>query len=118
MFKIEQTVINENNFFQEVSKCNIPVVVEVNADWSGGTHIIQPIIKRIMSKYDQIIKFCKINYDENINIVKKYGITKLPGILIFMNGQLEDVILGTISYSELEKKIKSIIKKSDKKSMN
>ena len=109
MFKNEQIVIDSNNFYKVVLKSEIPVMVEVSARWSGGTHIIKPILYRIIDKYSGLMKFCNMNYDNNKNMVQQFGVTKLPAILIFINGQLEDVIIGAISYKELEEKVKTIL---------
>ncbi len=101
--------VNKANFEKEVIRNKISVVVEFGASWCGPCHIIAPIIDELAVEYDGIIKFCKLDTDENAEIKEKYGISDLPAILLFNNGSVADIILGTKPKSEMKLKIDNLL---------
>ena len=44
---------------------------------------------------------CEINYNDNKEIMKEYGVDILPVFLLFINGSVCDKRVGIISYDEL-----------------
>ena len=97
------------NFIKEVLKSKQPVLVEFFTHWSGSCHIISPILKEIEAKYKTCVKFCKINMDEQKEIVQKYGIQKIPTILFFKDGQVFDIIKGVVPKTAIAEKLKALL---------
>ncbi len=104
-----QIIISDENFHTEVINSQIPVIVEVSANWCGATQIIKPIIHRMVSKYHGKIKFGELDFDDNQKTVLQYGVTTIPTILIFINGNLKDMKIGTFSNDELDQLLESIL---------
>lgn len=48
------------------------------------------------------IKSKEVNYDEEKNICKKYGIIGIPALLVFLNEELVERYFGEITSNELE----------------
>ena len=54
--------------------------------------------------------FChKVNVDSESDISAKYGITSIPTLLFFKDGEIVDKHVGAASKSQLEEKLKSLI---------
>jgi thioredoxin 1 len=49
----------------------------------------------------------KLNVDNNANVSTNFGITSIPAILFFKNGQVVDKQIGAVPNSVIEKKIQS-----------
>ncbi|MCD4731471.1 MAG: thioredoxin [Bacteroidales bacterium] len=101
--------VNKTNFEKEVIQNKVPVVLEFGASWCGPCHIIAPIMEELAIEYDRIIKFCKLDTDENAEIKEKYGISDLPTILLLNNGSVADIIVGTKPKSEIKMKIDNLL---------
>lgn len=95
-------IVDHDNFNKEVLKEKKPVFVEIGADWSGTSHIIAPIIKYLAEKYNEKVKFIKLDADGDYDWINKYYTDKIPAILIFKNGEIQDSIKGVFSSKELE----------------
>ena len=80
-----------------------PVVVEFGAEWCGTCHILEPVIKQLLTEFDGRIEYCKIDVDEHDVTSKKYGIRDLPTLLFFKNGEVRDHIVGAVPKKVLQK---------------
>ena len=54
------TDVNEVNFEKMVLKSNIPVVIDIWADWCGPCRLYAPIIEEVSKDYDGKVKFLKM----------------------------------------------------------
>ena len=86
--------VNSSNFDELVLKSDVPVVVDFWAPWCGPCATLAPILEEIATglnegtKEDEsIVKFFKINIDDNEDIVKRYKIKSIPTVIIFENGK-------------------------------
>ncbi len=89
-------IISDKEFHDRVLNNDKPVVVEFGADWCGACHILAPVIQQVLIEFDRRIEYCKMDVEENGLISKEYGITNLPTLLFFKDGEVRDHIIGAI----------------------
>ncbi len=85
------------NFKKDVLDSDIPVMVDFWAPWCEPCRVMNPIIDRINEKMSGKAKVFKINVDENIETCDQYGITGIPTVIIFKNGQIDKEFVGVQS---------------------
>ncbi|MDE1889030.1 MAG: thioredoxin [Planctomycetota bacterium] len=95
-------VITDTNFDAEVSKPNIPVFVDFWAARCGPCRQLAPVIDELAKEYKGKIKFCKLDTEENNQTPAKFGITAIPTIILFKNGQVVNKIAGVKSKKDLK----------------
>ncbi|MFH1878860.1 MAG: thioredoxin [Candidatus Omnitrophota bacterium] len=100
-----ETVINDNNFKQEVLESDIPVLVDFWAEWCGPCRMIAPSIEAVAKEYSGKMKVCKLNVEEGQKISADYGVMNIPTLLFFRQGKVVDKVIGAISKSDLVAKI-------------
>ena len=93
--------ITDDSFEAEVLKADKPVLVDYWAEWCGPCRMIAPILDEIAGEYEDRIKICKLNVDENQNTPPKYGIRGIPTLMLFRNGNVEATKVGALSKSQL-----------------
>lgn len=86
--------LNEKNFDSEVLKSGIPVLVDFWAQWCGPCRFVAPIVEELAKEYENKIKVCKLNVDDNPSIAGKYRITGIPTLIIFKDGKVMEFIVG------------------------
>lgn len=77
------------------------VLIDVYANWCQPCKKLTPIIEQVAAETDDV-KFVKLNADENQATLEKYGIRGLPTILLFYEGQLQEVHTGLVTKETLK----------------
>ncbi len=101
--------VNETNFKQEVLDSPIPVLVDFWADWCVPCKMIEPIVEELGKEYAGKLKVVRVNVDDNQNIAIQYGIMSIPSLLLFVNGKVEEQIIGAVPKRVILSKIQKFI---------
>jgi thioredoxin 1 len=109
---------SETSTFKDLLNSSKPMLIEVKADWCGGSHIIAPIIKKIQHDFENKIQIERIDYESNKNFLKDCGIEKVPSIMLVKDGKIYKLINGTLSKRNLEKLIDELLNNNNHKSNN
>lgn len=84
----------DQNFEQEVLQSDTPVLVDFWAEWCMPCRMLGPTIEKLADAYAGKIKVGKVDTDANRNISMKYGISSIPTVMIFKNGQVIQTFVG------------------------
>lgn len=101
--------LTDSNFEKEVLESEIACLVDFWAPWCGPCRIIATHIKEIAKEYKERLKVGKLNVDEANDTALAYGISSIPTLLVFKDGEIVDRIVGAISKKEIENIIKPFI---------
>ncbi|MCL4478086.1 MAG: thioredoxin [Deltaproteobacteria bacterium] len=99
----------DGNFEAEVLKTEKPVLVDFWAEWCVPCRMVSPAVSALADKYNDKIKFGKLNTDENPSIPTKYGIMGIPTLMLFKGGKVVDQIVGAVPKSTIEKLLDKVL---------
>ena len=86
--------LTDTNFETEVLKSETPVLVDFWADWCGPCKMLAPTIDKIANEYQGRVKVGKVDTDSNREVSMKYGISAIPTVILFKNGQVAQKFVG------------------------
>ena len=69
-------------------------LVDFWAPWCGPCRMLAPVIDKVAGRVDGKAKVAKLNTDEANATAVKFGISSIPSILIFKDGELQDTLMG------------------------
>lgn len=93
--------LNDVNFDSEVKRSTQPVLVDFYAAWCGPCRMQLPIMDEIAKDYSGKARIAKLNVDNGQSKAAEYGISSIPALLLFKDGELVERMVGLHSKSQL-----------------
>lgn len=87
------TVLNKENFKDEVLNSEKTVLLDFYADWCGPCCMITPLISEISDERNDI-KVCKINVSDQSELASYFEVISIPTLAVIKNGKLVNSSVG------------------------
>src|SRR5579862_4719479 len=82
------------SFDQDVLKSDVPVLVDFWAEWCGPCQRLGPTIDQIAEEFKGKVRVGKVDTDQNQKTAMQYGISGIPTVLVFKQGQVVQTLRG------------------------
>ena len=92
--------VNKNNFGSVVKDSAKTVLVDFWASWCGPCRMIAPVLEEVAAERPDV-KVCKVNVDEEQELAISYGVSSIPTLLVFKDGQLVNKSIGAIPKAKI-----------------
>ena len=97
------TEFTDSNFQQEVLDSKEPVLVDFWAPWCGPCRMIAPLVDELASEYVGAVKVGKVNIDDSPGAAQNYGVSSIPTLMIFKDGDVVERFVGVQPKARLQK---------------
>ena len=101
--------ITDGNFDAEVKESKLPVLVDFYADWCGPCKMMAPLVAQLSEESEGTCKVGKCNVDENPQTASMFRVMSIPTFVLFLDGKAVDTVVGAVSKTALQEKIKQVL---------
>ena len=101
-----ELTITQQSFEQEVLLAKEPVLVDFWATWCGPCRMLAPVIEEIANEYAGKVKVGKVNVDDERELALEYGVSSIPTVMVFQNGEVKQTSVGYRPKEEIEQLLK------------
>jgi thioredoxin 1 len=98
--------VNSNNF-DEITKDGL-VLVKLEAVWCGPCRALTPIYEDVakdLMVQNSPVKLTKMDVDKNRDKAVELGVSSIPTILVYKNGEVVDKAIGMLQKIKLQELI-------------
>lgn len=101
--------LSEGEFDEKVVQSDLPVLVDFGATWCPPCRMLDPIVERITSDYEGRLNVYEVNTDSNPGLAQRFGITGIPTLIFYKQGEHVNTVVGFRDYDTLKNIIDSIL---------
>jgi thioredoxin 1 len=91
--------------FETEIKGETPVLVDFWAEWCGPCRMVAPVLEQIAAEQSGKLRIVKLNVDENQQTPQQFGVTGIPTMILFKDGEMVERIVGFMPKPALMKKL-------------
>ena len=86
--------LTDANFQQEVLDSDVPSLVDFWAEWCMPCKMIAPTLEELAAEFAGRVKVGRVDTDDNRDTAMKYGISAIPTLILFKDGQVISKFVG------------------------
>ena len=94
--------LTDGNFAAEVEEAEGVCLVDFWAEWCAPCLMVSPIVEELADEYAGKAKICSLDCDPNRETAAKFGITAIPSLIIFKDGEEAKRFVGVTSKDDLK----------------
>lgn len=89
------------DFQTDVLQQDKPVLVDFWAPWCGPCKMVAPVLEEISEEYGDKLAVVKLNTDDNPATTQRYGVTGIPTMNLYINGEVVKTLVGALPKQKL-----------------
>lgn len=101
------TELNMSNWNDNVINSEKITLVDIWAPWCGPCRQLTPIIEKIKNEHPEY-NICKLNADDNRELVISLGVRNIPTCILFKDGKIVDKFVGVLPEADILYKLSNI----------
>ncbi len=95
-------ISTQEEFITQVLQAQVPVLVDFWAPWCGPCRMMAPVVEQLTTTYKGPLVVAKVNVDQLQTVASEYGISSIPTLILFVQGQIVAQSVGARDLASLD----------------
>ncbi len=100
--------LSDESMDEFVSKYPL-TLVDFWAEWCGPCKMLGPVLKELAKDMQGDVAIGKLNVDENKGKSGEYGVSSIPTLLVFKDGEMVHRMVGALPKGALKKELEKFL---------
>jgi len=109
-----EIILTDENFEKEINSADKPVLVDFFATWCEPCAMLAPVLEKIAGQFKEKIVLMKANLDDSPRAAQKFGVEKIPTVILFKNGKPVNGFVGLVPENSIKEWLENILEKNTK----
>jgi thioredoxin 1 len=103
------TSVTAEDFDEIVLRSDVPVLVDFWATWCAPCRMVAPVLEQLAAAYEGRLKVVKVDVDEAPDVAQRYGVTSVPFLSVYRDGEVVKTIVGARPRQVLEQELAPVL---------
>ena len=108
LFPGAPVILDEGNFDKQITRNDLPVVVDFWASWCGPCTMMAPAFEQAARDLEPRVRLAKLNTEEAQSIAARFNIRSIPTLVAFHRGREVARQSGAVQRDQLVQWVRSV----------
>jgi thioredoxin 1 len=85
--------ITKENFDEEVTDSDVPVIIDLWAPWCGPCKSMAPVLDDLAEEYEGKVKVGKVNVEEERELAESFRVQSIPMVVALEGEEVKDQMI-------------------------
>ncbi|MDD9940307.1 MAG: thioredoxin domain-containing protein [Myxococcales bacterium] len=105
-------LVDEASFEGQVLRSELPVLVDLYADWCEPCKKLEPILEDLAAELSGKVKIVRIDVERSPVIARSFGVQSIPMLVLLHEGRPVDHVMGLVDKKRLLQMLAPVIPRS------
>jgi thioredoxin 1 len=96
-------------FDEEVGGSDLPVLVDLWAEWCGPCKLLDPVLESIAADHAERLRIVTVDGDAEPDLVRRFDVMSFPTLLLFRDGELVRRLVGARGKGHLLEELAAVL---------
>lgn len=105
------SLVTESNFEQEVLRSELPVLVDLYADWCQPCKQLEPILESLAQDLEGKLKVVRVDVEASQGLARSFAVQSIPMLVLIAQGRPVDQVMGLVDRKRLDEMVQPYLPK-------